>query len=349
MSRKKVVYPVTKEKVKSIDADYIILNSGRNTGKSYSCKLLALDEILKGNKFAYIRRYKEEIADKDFNYFDDIPISTITKGEYDTIGSYQKKLYLQKYDESKGKFVNVKCVGQQFCISAESQYRSRVFKDYTIAIFEEFITTDIYIANETQAVQNLASSILRSRKGKIYLIGNLTTRNNPYYREWELSGALNQKIDTIDYYTYDDVKIAVYRCPDGVGLNKMTFGQAKKAVDGLEYTSTKQPHLFDDIENFKYLYRMVFEYNDLKYLISVLQHRYKKQLVTVYVEPKTSDIQKKTRLITNKYTQGNLYATKGFVAINKNEERIFKMMKQGNICFSDNLTGTEFNKLIKLI
>lgn len=348
MSAKKIVYPVTKEKIKSIEADYIILNGGRNCGKSYSCKLLALEEILKGNKFAYIRRYKEEITDKDFTYFGDIPINTLTKGEFDSIGSYQKKLYLQKYDEKSGKFLNVKCVGEQFCLSNEDKYRSRVYKDFTIAIFEEFITTDIYLNNETDKIQNLASTILRSNKGRLYLIGNLTTRNNPYFREWELTGALTQALDTTDFYTFDDVKIAVYRSPNGVGLNKMTFGHSKKAIDGVEYTSTKQPHLEYDYSNYEVIYNFVFEYNIMSYLIQLLSHK-TKDILTLYVQPKTTPVQKDTRLITNQYTKGNPLATKGFVPLSKGEMQIFDMIKTGNICFSDNLTGTEFNKFIKLI
>ena len=346
LSKKKIVYPVTYEKVKEINADYIILNSGRNAGKSYAVKkLIILDHLLKGKKMMYIRRRKEEIKDKDFDYFDDMPINELTDGEYDSIGSYQKNLYFQKLDEKTGKFVNVALVGKQFAVQSERAYRSHVYKDYTVGVYEEFVSTDIYLNNETDSLLNLASSVLRANKGKLYLIGNLTNRNNPYYRDWQLVNFGKQQLDTIDYYTIDDVRIALYRCPDSVGLNKMTFGHSKKAMDGVEYESTPQPKLFDDIENFRTIYTIVFEYNELKYLMLFLQH-YNGNVVW-YVMPKTTELQKNTRLITNKFVSGNPYATNGFIPLNGNEKELFWHIANNNICFSDNLTGTEFWKFYK--
>ena len=344
MSKKKIVYPVTYEKIKDIKGEYIILNSGRNAGKSYAVKkLIILDHLMKDKKMMYIRRRKDEIKDKDFDYFDDMPIKELTGGLYDAIGSYQKNIYFQVLDEKTGKFLNVKHIGRQFAVQSERAYRSHVYKDFTVGVFEEFVSTDIYLVNEPDALLNLASTVLRSNHGTLYMIGNLTNRNNPYFRDWQLTNYGKQELDTIDYYNIDDVKIALYRCPDSVGLNKMTFGHSKKAMDGVEYESTPQPKLFDDIENFAVLYTMVFEYNDLRYLMQFLRHATDNRLVW-YVQPKTTELQKNTRLITNKFVAGNPYATSGFVPLNGNERMIFGQIENNNICFSDNLTGTEFFK-----
>ena len=44
---KKIIHPVTVERLEKIQGDIIILNGGRNTGKSYSVKVLMLREAFK--------------------------------------------------------------------------------------------------------------------------------------------------------------------------------------------------------------------------------------------------------------------------------------------------------------
>lgn len=347
--KRKIVYPVTYEKVREIKADYIILNSGRNSGKSYSVKkIIILDHLLKGGKLAYIRRRRDDIKDKDMDYFDDMPIKELTNGQFDAIGSYQKNLYFQKLDEKTGKFINVQHVGRQFAVQSERSYRSHVYKDYTVGVFEEFASTDIYLDNEPDTVQNLVSTILRSNKGVMYMVANLENRDNPYFREWSLVNFGKQKENTIDYYNLGDVKIALYRCPNGVGLNNMAFGHSKKAIDGVEYRSEIQPKLFDDITAFESIYNFVFEFNELKYFIQLLRH-ITKNSYTLYCTPKTTPIQPNTRLITNHFVSGNPYATNGFIALTQNENIVFNMIRNNNICFSDNLTGSEFKRFYKQI
>lgn len=61
----------------------------------------------------------------------------------------------------------------------------------------------------------------------------------------------------------------------------------------------------------------------------------------IFIEKKTTPIKEGTRVIGDIYDTSILY-TQSFKPIVDREKIIFELLKQGKVCFSDRLTGTNF-------
>lgn len=349
---KKIVYPVTIDKLDKIDndADIIILQGGRATGKSYTVKYKLLREAFKSiesdglchERFFYLRRYHDDTKDVySQTYFDDIDIYTLTNGKYNAVVVYRHEIYYGNIEEN-GNITKEVLIGRVLSITKYVQYKSQVFKYFKRGVFEEFIS-DTYQSEEPTKIFNLLSTIFRNEKGVLYMVGNNISRFNPYYREWALTNATAQKINTIDKYEIDDMIIKCWKCPSGEGLNKMVFGHAKQAVDGVTYETKQFPHLQHEVEDYDIIYSCVLKHENFMYLMQLLRYNLS---YTWYIQPKTTPVQEGTRVISKEYNL-NVYYTNKFSPLSKDEAVIFDMLKCNNkIAFSDNLTGTEFSQII---
>lgn len=345
---KKITYPVTVDKLDKIKGDIIILQGGRATGKSYSVKYKLLRDTFRSIKdgicyerFFYLRRYHDDTKDiYSQTYFDDIDIYTLTDGKYNSVIVYRHEIFFGNIDADGNSSKEI-LIGRVLSITKYVQYKSQVFKNFKKGVFEEFIS-DNYQADEPNKIFNILSSIFRNDKGTLYMVGNNISRFNPYYREWCLNNALNQKIDTIDTYNIDDVVIKCWKCPDGKGLNKMIFGHAKQAIDGVTYETKPYPHLQHDLNEYEVIYTCVLKHENFMYLMQLMRYN---TSFTWYIQPKTSPIQAGTRVISSEYNIDALYSNK-FAPISRNEAVIFELLKSNKVAYSDNLTGTEFSQII---
>ena len=68
----------------STDANWLMLLGKRANGKSYQVKMTCLTDAYENDvEFVYLRRYSEDIKQYAVtSYFDDMPISKITKRKY---------------------------------------------------------------------------------------------------------------------------------------------------------------------------------------------------------------------------------------------------------------------------
>ena len=89
MAKKKIRYYDIKN-VLSTGAQYIMLLGQRANGKSYQAKKVVLTKAYKtGEKFVYLRRYREDIKQKSVKaYFEDMPVTEITRGEWQDVEAY---------------------------------------------------------------------------------------------------------------------------------------------------------------------------------------------------------------------------------------------------------------------
>ena len=94
------------------------------------------------------------------------------------------------------------------------------------------------------------------------------------------------------------------------------------------------------------LYTIVLEYNEFKFLCELLQDKEESNNIFWYVQPKTTEVKSGTRVISNKFSPDPYYSLSLRRPINDNERQVFNMFNKGKVCFSDNLTGTEFNNII---
>ena len=130
--------------------------------------------------------------------------------------------------------------------------------------------------------------------------------------------------------------------------NKTFFGNNAKAINGGEWETKEYQHL-DNFNDFEPVYTVVVNYKGNMFLCQF--GKYKEDSANGYIwyiQPKTSSIQPNTRVICDRVSSNPLYTTtlRGLTA---NEQFIFNLLKAGEVVFSDNLTGTEFNQILDYI
>lgn len=342
--------------IDKIAADMIIILGERSNGKSFAVKeLLIKDAYKNGAQFGYLRRYAEDV--KDYlvtEYFSDVIrnkngheyIKEWTNGEYTTITAYRKSIYFANYDEDADKIVRGKKIGRMFGLSASEHYKSLAFPEIKNIIYEEFVTNAYYLPNEPNMLLQFMSTIFRHEKGRVFCIGNKVSRICPYYGEYQLVNINKQKVGSIDTYIKkeDDgveTRIAVYMTHTLKFNSGMFFGNAAKAIAGGEWETSEHPHLRGHRDDYTTIYTLVFKFGMTTFLLELLQSRINPNDFTWFVSPKNTPIQKNTRVVADTYNLSSL-CTIGFVPLTKPESNIFNLIRQKKVCFSDNLTGTEF-------
>lgn len=342
---------INKKKVKSIKCDWLLLLGERANGKSYCAKSIAIESaITKGDMFIYLKRYDLETKDSlCVSYFADMPIQEMTKGEYTTIDVFRKGIYLANVDPETGKTIRGKKIGLCHSLSASEHYKSLQFPEVNTILYEEVISMNgQYLYNEPDMLQQYVSSIFRRRKGKVIMIANKISRICPYYSAWNLDVA-SMKNGQVKHFIQendngDDTDIAVYLTESFDTNSGMFFGHAAKNITKGGYEVQPQPRLPEDIKEYRTIYKCVLKYDNIMFLMSLLCHNSSGEY-TWYVCPKTTALQKNTRIISNEFSTSPLH-TNLLRGITENEQYIFNMLRSGKVCFSDDLTGTEFNNLL---
>lgn len=357
MERKKVkkysIYSKDIERL-SKECDYLILLSNRNTGKSYSAKEYVLKDSFYNNKeFVYLKRNKQDTKDIDVNdYFPDIDIPKLTKGEYDLINVYRKRIYFAKIEDDK--IINKKKIGYVFDLYSMENKKGLMYPNVDTIVYEEFITDLYYLPNEPDRLMNFVSSIFRDRKGLVLLIGNKISRFNPYTQEWNLKNAPNQKTDTIDTYHLQGVKegtevtLKIWNIKPREEVSGMFFGNSAKNIDGESYKVENQNKLDGRIEEFDIIYEVVVNIQGIKYLMQFLQHKKEYTRLCWYVTPKTTDIQKGSRIISDVFSS-DILTTRGFIPLTDSEKFLFSFIDKDKICYVNNSIGTEFKQALSFL
>lgn len=325
--------------------NYLLLIGQRNNGKSFAVKKLCLYDFIKNNKkFIYLRRYDIDIKDKNADgYFKDknLSISKMTRGKYKDVTCYRGKFYLIDKNDKK-----IEC-GTVMSLNNYEHYKSIAYPDYYNIIFEEFITDRLYLYNETDKLDSIISTVFRNtdKPACVYMVGNTLSRINPYINNWDLDKLKNQKQGSLAVYHYNNnkINIGVYYTPDNSQENNFVVGKNIDNIVKGEWLQNKYLNI-KDYEGAKTLYFFILDIQNT--LFSCYFKKYKSDYF-LYVEPKTTEIKENTRVVSD--TQNiSKYYTKGFYPLNDVENYIFNnIIKNDKIVFSDNLTGTEFNQLIK--
>jgi hypothetical protein len=349
MAKKREYYNITN--LLETKAQYMVMLGKRANGKSYQTKLTCLTDAYKNkNKFVYLRRYIADIKQKDVtSYFDDMPIKKITNKRWSSVIAMYGYIYFCNRDED-GKIKEKEEIGRYCALNEAVRYKSQVFKDYYNIIYEEFITDEMYLYNEPTILQHFVSTVLRLNEGRVFLIGNTLSRVCPYFNEWCLEGVLKQKQGTIEIYHFhvDDgtgndsiVNIAVEQCANTVNENTMFFGQASKQILTGEWDVKDLPKLPKKQYEYEKIYELVVEYQSFKFVVELLVEPVDGGIL-LFVYPLTSK-RNIYRIITEKFSdKPNI--TSRLDLSRKPEKMIYDCLKMNKICYSDNLTGTDFMK-----
>lgn len=355
---------VKRDFIHAIKSNYVILLGQRSNGKSFAIKEDIIKNYMeKGEEFAYIRRYKEDCRQYMIEeYFSDIirdrkgeeHLKKWTKGKYNYISTWQQSIYLSNIDDS-GKVTRGERLGRMFAVSWATHYKSLSFPNITSAVYEEFVTDEAYLDGEVKRFMNLISTIFRESAAKVYLVGNTVSRINPFFSEWQLTRIPKQKINSVDVYNYhyhdengekQTASISVYLTHSTNINSGMFFGNAAKAITSSVWDTNEQPHLMGDRCDYECIYTMVFIYDRTMFLMEFLKSP--EGNYTWFVTPKTTPPKKNSRIISNKFILDNM-ATVGFNPITEQERVIFNYLKGDKICYSDNLTGTEFMQCYNML
>ena len=349
--KKKKYYNISN--VLKTDAEYMILLGMRSNGKSYQVKLTVLkDAYENGNTFVYLRRYREDIKQALVeSYFDDIPVESITNGEYTNVIAWQGFLYFANVGEN-GKVEKGTKIGRYCALSEAVRYKSTTFVDCKWVIYEEFITDEIYLSDEPTKLQQFVSTVARGNKITVLLVGNTMSRVCPYFSEWSLKGTLKQKPGTIEVYNMhytkpngivETVRIAVEHCEVVDTGASMFFGNASKQIVTGEWDVKDAPKLPRPFKEYEKLFEMQIKYNDFLFALNMLCDE--KGKTYIYIYP-AKELKEKERIISADFMD-NENVTTGFNPRSRTESRVIELFKQGKVCFSDNLTAADFNNVRK--
>ena len=352
MSNKRLKF-VQSKKIKELlnTCSYLLLIGERSNGKSYAVKNFILSECYKRKcEFVYLRRFDLDIKDSVcVQYYSDCPVAEITNGEYTCVDVFRKGIYFANIDETTGKVVRGQKIGYCHSLSGAEHIKSLSFPKVEYIDFEEFISVDgHYLFNEPYKLQHYVSTIYRLRdNGKVILVGNTISRICPYYREWGLEkGLKKQMLGEVKYYKIDETMIALY-LTDSLEYNSgMFFGHAKKNINEGCYETLELPHLPKPKFRYKVIYTFVLQYNEFSFLCEFLRDEENTKNYCWYIQPKTSEPQKNTRVISNAYNINPLYIT-SFKSLTPKEYAIIDLIFKEQVCYSDNLTGTEFLTILK--
>lgn len=364
-----LTYKDLRKMVTKNDLQYLMLVGQRSNGKSYAAKEDALRNYLEtGHKFFYLRRYDEDIRPGNVEqYLQDMvctrdqktkkvirePIKELTNNNYTTISVFRGGIYLANIAED-GKIKRGEQIGYTGSLNKSDRLKSQNFDDCDLVIFEEFITNKMYTLNEPTEVQQVISTICRLSDVRVYMIGNTLSRINPYYSAWGLQGTSKQKQGELGLYAFkaDDntqTNVGVFLCEALNVRSRMAFGSSAKQITKGYYHSDPQSKLTGDVEDYEVLHTIVFIYDNHGFLLQLLRHKYNRDHLTWYVQPKSTRPQAGTRIITDVYSEDPLVTHSFKMGLNDREIAALKMIPAGKIAYSDDLTGTEFRQCYKML
>lgn len=184
--------------LKDIDGEkpaFIMCVGNRTAGKTFYFKRLLLRRYInKGQKFAIICRYKNELDAVKYDYFKDVIETSFPKESLEfTFKNVSKNLYINIY-------LNGEKCGVAIAISSSDGIKrfSQNFSDIENMFFDEFQSeSGTYIPDEFILLKSLITSISRGggksyRYVPLYMCSNAVTMNNPYYKEFGIAGKLHK-------------------------------------------------------------------------------------------------------------------------------------------------------------
>lgn len=345
------------DNMKKTNCQYRMLLGEKSNGKSYAVKSeLIKDYWENGRRFVYMRRYREDLKTVDIEaYFSDAPVEKITKGKYHRISVYQGNIYLSNYDEKNDKFIKGDCIGRAVYLSGYEHFASQAFPDTYNIVFEEFITQGLYINGESEPGQmmKMCSTILRDREGcAVYLVGNTINRVCPYFTAWGLTHTVKQKQGTIEIYKFhrqdadgNDIvtAVAVEMCESSNSSSSMFFGRTAEFIVQGKWETYEKPALPGNESDFTTIYELIFEDMGFAFILQLkVNNESGGQFIYCYPFTGKRRIQRK---ITQRFSD-DPFITTCFNPKIKAEVTMRDLLRTKKICYSDNLTGTDFESVL---
>ena len=354
----KIVY-YSLDNIEKENALFNIIYGERSNGKSFQVKhRRAVEKYLEtGKRFILMRRLNEEIkSDKIESYFADVDTYKLTKGKYNCITLYRGRLYFSNYNpDNKPQTVRGEHIGYVVSLSTEQNYAGGSYLDVEDIIFEEFMSRSVYLANEPDKLMNFYCTVDRKRgTTRLWLIGNTISRVCPYIYEWGLHKIVSQqkqgtiKTLLIDSAEGEKIKVAIEYCKDS-GRSSHTIGKNKDMLNSGSWQTYPQPHLPKSKKDYKILFRIMFQYQNFKFIGEYLQDIQEKNNTCWFIYPYDGEIKNNILVFSDvvkisKYWQRNIYDMS--ISNDKIKKLLYNTFRESNIFYSDDLCGTDFKQVI---
>lgn len=337
--------------------EYNIILGERAPGKSYAAKKESLEYAFKTGtaSLALVRRFEDDIKnaamteyfnDNNLNHGAPGDIKKITGGLYTDVACIRGELYFCNKDPETGKYIQGQKCGRVFALNIDLRYKSRQFPEVHDIIFEEFVTNQYYLRDEPMRFQQLVSTILRKREGRVFMIANTISRVCPYFQDWGLRNIPKMQPGQIDRYTIDDTEIAVEMSPSRKEKSRMFFGRASKAIQGGQWETDNFPDLPKRYRDYDLLYSVYVEAAGFIFKLDLLIDEEGERIIFCY--PFTKSIKEQIPVITDRFSADPM--VRPFLLRRIPAERaIADLISLRKICYSSNLTGSDFTAALRTL
>ena len=245
-------------------------------------------------------------------------------------------------------------IGRGLDLNGAEHYKSQAFPDYEDVIFEEFVSQkDKYIPNEPYELLQLISTIARNRKIRVWMVANTVSRVCPYFSQWGLKNYLKQKIGTIDVYHFNikdedgkagTIDISLERCVGAEEAPKMFWGKMYNSIQGGDFETRDYPkHPLRTGAEKLYDVRL----HDLGFSFVMELKCTREGGFFIFVHPETEGKQYDIERVIQSDFSPDPLTTPRFSDTIKAEVIMRDCLKNNKVCYSDNLTGMDFEAVIK--
>lgn len=346
--------------IKNIPAQYRLVYGERSNGKTYGVLKDMLSSFLeKGNQFAYIRRWPDDIKVRKMQQLFEAlcangEVTRLSEGRWNGIKYRHGKFFLIATDGEE----TVECerpFAFTFSISAMEHDKSIAYPGIKSIVFDEFISRVSYIPDEFQLFMNVLSTLIRERDDvEIWMLGNTVSKDCPYFREMGLKHIYQQEPGTIDTYHYkkngQELTIAV-EYTKNIAAKKsdkyFIFDNPKmEMITGGAWELAIYPHLFEKYKPSQVIYMFFIIYRDVTLQCEIIEG---KRGTFIFVHNKTSPLKDNEEDLV--YSVEPSAKTNHRVDITMPqyniEKKILQMIRFERICFQDNEIGEVFNDYMK--
>lgn len=351
----------TTTRIDKKDATYNVIFGERSNGKTYALLLKGLkDYFKKGVQVAYVRRWKEDITGRRgarlyAGLIENDEVSKISKGQFKGVHYYAGKFYLCNYDD-KGKTIysDQDILAFAFSLSDGEHDKSNSFPNVGLIIFDEFLTSRLYLNDEFILFMNTVSTIVRRREDvKIYMLGNTVNKFSPYFGEMGLTHVTKMKQGSIDLYQYGNssLKVAVEYCSSTVSTKEQSkyfaFDNPKlEMITGGSWELNIYPHLPKKYKPKDVLLTYFIEFNDEVYQAEIIDL----DGAFTYIHKKTTPIQRPEEdiIFTLQHSHLMNYTRNIFRGALPIHKRISWFFKNDKVFYQNNEVGDAISNYLKI-
>ena len=367
---------------KSPRAKYYIIFSERSNGKTHAVLEMSLKEYLsEGHQLGLIRRYEEDFllgnAEEMMktltkNKYRGNIVETLTKGKYNDFEWKERKFTLiHRNSEGLIDLKDTKPFCHTFYLMGAEHKKSVSYPEIKNVLFDEFLTNDRYLINETKKFFSLVSTIVRLEDDvRFFLCGNTVSQYSPYFGDFGIDRVRQMKKGTIDVYRYGDsgleVAVEYAEFPETVKDGKRFKKKSDvyfafennpnlKMITEGEWETNLYPHLPTDYHFWNVVYRfyIIFEKDNFECEVIVPPKDESTNLPFVFIHRKTTPVKDEENFKAGYYCFKQDYDNRPLMSRdilhprNQVEQKILSFFKEDRVFYQDNLLGESIRRFFE--